>query len=133
MVPRVRIFCCIACAASDTGSWWWPNGVYYYPPWTTQADGIESLKEVFARLEYEQCDDSESEAGYQKVALYQANGVMQHTSVPMQNGRWRSKMGRGPVIEHRSPESLSRGIYGNLRVFMRKATSTIACLLSRGR
>ena len=96
MVSRVVIFCCIAYAIGDTGRWWWPNGVNYWPTWTTQTDGIESVKEVFAGLEYAQCDDSESEAGYPKVALYETNGVMQHASVPMPNGNWRSKMGRGP-------------------------------------
>ncbi|MDE2787047.1 MAG: hypothetical protein OXL37_10335 [Chloroflexota bacterium] len=38
----------------------------------------------------------------------------------MLNGRWRSKMGKGPVIEHRSPESLTGGLYGNVHCFMRR-------------
>ena len=36
-----------------------------------------------AGLEYEQYDDSEPEAGYLEVTLYEGYGVMQHTSVPM--------------------------------------------------
>ena len=48
---------------------------------------------------------------------------MQHAAVQKPNGRWRSKKDQVPVIEHRSPESISGGTYGNLTVFMRRATS----------
>ena len=61
---------CIAYAAGDTTNWWWPNGIDYWPPWATVDNKIESLKEMFAGLEYEQCDNSSFEDGYEKVALY---------------------------------------------------------------
>ena len=112
---------CIAYAGGDAGKWWWPDGVNYWPPWATLDNRMESLMEVFAGLEYEQCDDSDAEAGYQKVALYEVRGAMKHAAVQMPNGRWRSKTGKGPVIEHLSPESLSGGMYGNPTVFMRRA------------
>ena len=112
---------CIAYAAGYASNWWWPDGINYWPPWATETDRIESLIEVFAGLGYEQCDDSHFEEGYQKVALYEVQGEAKHAAVQMPNGRWRSKMGQGPVIEHRSPESLSDGIYGNATVYMRKS------------
>ena len=111
---------CIAYAAGDTSDWWWPDGINYWPPWATLTERIESLIEVFEGLGYEQCDDSRSETAYQKVALYEAQGEMKHVAVQMPNGRWRSKMGQGPVIEHRSPESLADGIYGGVNCFMRR-------------
>lgn len=112
---------CIAYAAGHTSDWWWPDGINYWPPWATLTERIESLIEVFAGLGYEQCDDSRSETPYQKVALYEAQGEMKHAAVQMPNGRWRSKMGQGPVIEHRSPESLAGGPYGDVYCFMRRA------------
>ena len=112
---------CIAYAAGDTGRWWWPDGINHWPPWATLTNRIESLQEALAGQGYEQCDDGTAEVGYQKVALYEARGEMQHAAAQMPNGRWRSKMGRGPVIEHLSPDSLSEGPYGNPTVFMRKA------------
>ena len=115
---------CIAYAAGDTSKWWWPDGINYWPPWATLTTKIESLQEVFAGKGYEQCEDSGTEAGYQKVALYEADNKMQHAAVQMPNGRWRSKMGRGPLIEHRTPESLSGGIYGEPTVFMRRTMDT---------
>ena len=115
---------CIAYAAGDTSKWWWPDGINYWPPWATPTTKMESLQEAFAGEGYEQCEDGSIEPGYQKVALYEAHSAMQHAAVQMPDGRWRSKMGKGPVIEHRNPESLSSGIYGEPTVFMRRATST---------
>ena len=86
---------CIAYATGDTGNWWWPDGINYWPAWATLDNRIESLMEVFAGLEYEQCDDGDAEAGYQKVALYEVHGEMKHAAAQMPNGRWRSKMGQG--------------------------------------
>ena len=82
-----------------------------------------SLKEVFAGLGYDPCDDSGAEDGYQKVALYEVQGEAKHATVQVPNGRWRSKMDHGPVIEHRSPESLSGGMYGDATTTMRRVVS----------
>ena len=56
---------------------------------------MESLVEALASLGYEQCDDSNVEAGYQKVALYGFEGRFEHAAVQMPDGRWRRKMRRG--------------------------------------
>ncbi|MDE3259213.1 MAG: hypothetical protein OYM47_15385 [Gemmatimonadota bacterium] len=115
---------CIAYAAGDVTELWWPNPYCYWPPWATYDNRIVSLKEVFAGLDYEQCDDSKAEIGYEKVALYEIQGRFQHASLQMPNGRWRSKMGPGPVIEHFNPESLSGEVYGNPTIYMRRALNT---------
>ena len=107
----------------NPSEWWWPNGINYWPPWATRDNRMESLEEVFAGLGYEQCYDVSPEDGCQKVALYEIQSRFQHAAAQMPNGRWRSKMGRGPVIEHRNPDSLSSGIYGNSTVFMRRNVS----------
>ena len=111
---------CIAYAAGDTEDWWWPDESSYWPPWATLDNRIDSLQEAFAGIGYELCDDSHLEAGYRKVALYEEEGKLQHAAVQMANGAWRSKMGEGPVIEHRSPESLAGGMYGDVHCFMRR-------------
>ena len=111
---------CIAYAADDTSQRWDPNTDDYWPPWAPKNDRIESLKQVFAGLGYEECEDNRIEDGYQKVALYEEHGKAKHAAVHMPNGRWRSKLGYGPVIEHRSPESLSGGMYGEATTIMRK-------------
>ena len=112
---------CIAYAAGDVGNWWDDTPRRYWPDYATRSDSIESLKEVFAGLGFEQCQDSSLENGYEKVALYDEQGEWKHAAIQTTNGRWRSKMGIGPVIEHHSPESLSGGMYGNPTVYMRRA------------
>ena len=71
-----------------------------------------------------QCQDSSLEKEYEKVALYEKQDEWMHAALQTPNGRWRSKMGQGPVIEHLSPESLSGGMYGNPTVYMRRALNT---------
>ena len=117
---------CIAYAAGDTGRWWWPDGVNYWPPGAPLTDSIASLKEVFAGLGYEICDDSSAEADCQKVALYEWDGKMQYAALQLPHGRWRSKMGQGPVIEHPNPDALSDGIYGRASIIMRRAVGATA-------
>lgn len=119
--PPSRYFNCVAFAAGDTTRIWDYNEGYYWPPWTTRDSRIESLMEVFAGLGYEPCDDGAAEDGYRKVALYEENGIAQHAALQVSNGRWQSKMGQGPVIEHLSPESISGRVYGAPTTFMRKA------------
>ena len=59
----------------DTTKTWWPNGIDYWPPKVATRDNtVESLEEALASLGYEQCHDSNVEAGYQKVALYGFRG-----------------------------------------------------------
>jgi len=118
-----ELYNCIAYAAGDTTDWWWPTGPEYWPPWATTNEKMRSLEEVFVGLEYEPCNDDSLEYGYEKVALYEINGRFQHAARQMPTGRWRSKMGRGPLIEHRSPDSLSDGVYGSPTVFMRRPTT----------
>ncbi len=114
-----ELYNCIAYAAGDTNKWWWPDGINYWPPWATPDNRVESLKEAFAGLGYEECHNSDAEDGYQKVAFYEVEGEFQHAAVQTPDGRWRSKVGLGPLIEHSSPESLSGGMYGNATVYMR--------------
>jgi len=79
-----------------------------------------SLIEVFAGIGYQRCEDSRLESGYEKVALYEEQGEWTHAARQTPNGRWRSKIGEGPLIEHLSPESLAGGVYGDPTVYMRR-------------
>ena len=73
-----------------------------------------------AGLGFQQCRNSSLESGFEKVALYEEQGLWTHAALQTPTGRWRSKLGQGPLIEHLSPESLSDGIYGIPTVYMRK-------------
>ena len=114
---------CIAYAAGDTGKWWDHNEPHYWPDHAARSGSIASLKDVFAGLGFEQCCDGRAEDGYLKVALYEQNGEWEHAAAETRNGKWRSKMGKGPVIEHRNPDSLSGGPYGQATIIMRRAAA----------
>lgn len=81
---------------------------------------MESLKELFAGLGYDECDLDSFESGYEKVAFYESGGRFEHAARQTPTGGWRSKMGRGPLIEHLSPESLAGGMYGSPTIYMRR-------------
>lgn len=111
---------CIAYAAGDTNEWWEPTGRRYWPDYATRTDRMGSLIEVFTGLGFHRCRGNSLEGGYVKVALYEEQGVWKHAALQTPTGRWRSKMGEGPLIEHLRPESLAGGMYGNPTIHMRR-------------
>ena len=126
VAPNSKWYNCISYAAGDVSEWWdILEGDYFWPDFATRSRSIESLIEVFVGLGFQQCQDSSLESSYEKVALYEEQGVWKHAALQTPTGRWRSKMGQGPVIEHLSPESLCDGIYGNPTVFMRRPANHV--------
>ena len=118
--PPSERYNCIAYAADDPSRWWAHIPGRYWPSWATRSARIESLREVFVGLKFKECHDGRSEPGSQKVALFADDDEYTHAHVQMPSGLWRSKMGQGPVIEHRSAESLSGGPYGDVHCFMHR-------------
>ena len=119
--PHTKRYNCIAFAAGDTNSRWDDDDDFgYWPESATRSASIDSLKEVFAAIGFEQCAGSGVEPGFEKVALYEQQGQWTHAAKQTPNGTWRSKMGDGPVIEHLNPESLAGGPYGHPTIYMRK-------------
>lgn len=111
---------CIAYAAGDNERWWDYAETRYWPDYATRTDRMESLIEVFTGLGFQRCRGNSLEGGYVKVALYEEQGVWKHAALQTPTGLWRSKMGEGPLIEHRRPESLADGMYGNPTIHMRR-------------
>ena len=124
--PETKQYNCIAYAAGDTSKRWDHTKGHYWPERATRSDSIASLQEVSASLGFEECHDTKVEAGYRKVALYEKQGKWKHAARQTPSGRWRSKLGDWPVIEHISPESLSGETYGHPTIIMRRPVSEIA-------
>ena len=121
VAPTSNRYNCIAYAAGDVSRWWdIVDEVCYWPDYASQSDSMESLIEVFSGLGYRECPDSSLASGFEKVALFEEHGAWTHAAFQTPTGRWRSKMGQGPLIEHFSPESLSGGMYGSPTVIMRR-------------
>ena len=118
--PASRAYNCVAYVAGDSTQWWGSSQQAYWPPGLEPSRRTESLIEMFESLGYERCGSAELEGGFRKIALYEDSGNWKHVAVQTTEGRWRSKLGEGPGIEHESPESLSGENYGNPTVFMRR-------------
>jgi hypothetical protein len=63
---------CIAFAFEDYSNWWWPRPGYgiYWPLGFPLSDSVDVLIDIFKAYGYSECDDSEVERGFEKVAIY---------------------------------------------------------------
>jgi len=82
---------------------------------------IEALVQVFESLGYESCGrDDTLEDGYDKVALYERNGMYKHAARQLPDGKWTSKLGREEDISHDTPDCVAGTIYGRVHCIMRR-------------
>ena len=70
-------------------------------------------------LGYLACDHEQSEAGYEKIALFSLASVPKHAARQLPNGRWTSKIGRMEDIEH-SLDDLTGMVYGSVVLVMKR-------------
>lgn len=113
---------CIAWAYGISDKWFWPdNNLYsYWPPTVPNEENVSAFIQLFGEVGYEECQDGDTEPGYEKIAIYtDANGIPTHAARQLPNGRWTSKLGYNIDIEH-SIFSLDGGFYGNATVFMKR-------------
>lgn len=120
--PATDVYNCIAFAFCDTQNWWWPQagpGVYW-PVGFPLSDQVQVLVAIFEAHGYSVCSDCESEAHYEKVAIYSVQGRFKHAARQLRSGRWASKLGEGHDIEHERAEHLDSMIYGSAEQFLRR-------------
>jgi len=115
---------CIAWAAKqDQKHWWEPRNEpgCYWPPGIPTDYSIESFIGVFEWLGYSVCSDGRLEDGFEKVVIYEADGVgFTHVALQLSDGRWASKLGPAEDIEHRSPKGLESEGYGRPTKFLKR-------------
>ena len=112
IAPASGQYNCIAYAVGDTSQPWSDEPGDYWPPEVARNPTVQGLENLFRWLRYQKCHSPRLEADYQKVALYGSTGLWKHAALQMPNGRWRSKLGIGPLIEHETPRGLSGETYG---------------------
>lgn len=119
---------CIAWACIYDDRWMMPHakhpqpfdGIVYWPPEARNDDSLQALKDVFLLKGYVECENSEHEDGFLKVALYEKDNKWTHASRERRNGAWCSKMGPMHDIYHGSPYSLEGEDYGRIYCFMKR-------------
>ena len=118
--PASDRYNCVAYAAGDTSQPWSDEPEDYWPPQVARNPSITGLENLFRWLGFKKCKGPRLEAAYQKVALYASKGLWTHVALQTPDGLWRSKLGKGVLIEHRTPLSLTGELYGNVYLHMRK-------------
>ena len=63
---------CIAWAAGDEENWWWPDVLHigYWPEQIAREETIEAFITAFGAVGFEVCENTESESGFEKIALF---------------------------------------------------------------
>lgn len=121
--PNTTIYNCIAWAFGVIDRWFWPDiaGIYYWPDSVPRVETIEAFINLFESIGYKVCDNGNFENSFQKVAIYaDSNGKPTHAARQLRNGLWTSKLGQSYDVTH-TIHSMSDGVYGNVRVFMKRA------------
>ena len=119
--PRADAYNCIAWAAGVTSAWWWPGDPErtYWPEGVPRVPTLEGFCAAFATLGYVPCESESHEAGFEKIALYAAEGAPRHAARQLPGGRWTSKLGRAEDIEH-GLRDLEGAVYGSVAQVMKR-------------
>lgn len=96
---------------------WWPGR--FWPKTADRAVTRESFLQAFAARGYDVCNDPDVEAGFEKIVLYELDGVPAHAARQLPDGRWSSKLGRLHDITH-TLDALNGDRYGEPTVFLKR-------------
>jgi hypothetical protein len=116
--PATPNYNCIAWAAGDTERWWQPG--LWWPIPNASGFGMAELVACFVALGFEICPDENLESNFEKIALYELDGLYTHAARQLPSGKWSSKLGKAEDIEHDSVVDLTGGIYGQVVQNMRR-------------
>jgi hypothetical protein len=118
--PECLDYNCVAWSANDTEHWWQPG--VYWPIQPHQDDyGIAVLESAFKALGYEDCRmNGACEPEFEKVALFGDSLYYTHAARQLPNGKWTSKLGKGPDIEHDNADDVGGGVYGEIEEIMKR-------------
>ncbi|MBU1626552.1 hypothetical protein KKB18_04210 [bacterium] len=125
--PISHEYNCIAWAAGDTQRWWQPNprnllfNTYYWPRKAINSNTIEAYISAFRLLGYKQCDNSNPEKNFEKVAIYVNEiGKPTHMTRQLDSGIWTSKIGEDEDIIHHTLKALEDSDYGKVAVILKR-------------
>jgi len=111
---------CIAWAAGVNNDWWDTAAGYTWPDGADREATVPALIAAYSQIGYEICQGGALEEGFDKIAVYGADGLWTHASRQLQSGKWTSKLGRHKDIEHTTPEAVADSEYGKIVCFMRR-------------
>ena len=112
---------CIAWALEDTTRFYWtgPEAFFYWESDLPREETIDSFVQLFARYDYEICQNALKERGYTKIALFTKDDIPTHAARQLPNGLWTSKLGILEDVRH-TLSAISGGIYGSVALVLKK-------------
>lgn len=121
--PAQPDYNCIAWAAGDDSRWWWPDEFhqYYWPEPAPRLSTLGAFAEAFRTLGFEVCEDSTSELGWEKIAIFASpDGMPTHAARQLPDGTWTSKLGNLEDIKHRDLRHVGGDAYGEPTLILRR-------------
>ncbi len=121
--PATDEYNCFAWAVHVDDRWWQPSDDprHYWPPGAPKTFALESFIAAYELEGFERCDTDAQESGYENIAIYVgSNGLPEHAARQLPDGRWTSKLGDWPDIEHDTLLALESDAYGKVSLIMRR-------------
>lgn len=115
--PRTPQYNCIAWAVGDDARFWWPH--LFWPPNVKRQRTRKAFVAAFKTKGFVPCDGPDFEFGFEKIVLYEKDGLPTHAARLLEDGRWASKLGSSHDITH-ALNGLNGENYGTPAIFLRR-------------
>ena len=124
---------CIAWALGARRNWWEPHregnipqGLGDWPEGLPHDREPGTLRELFRREGFVDCEDGSLDPALVKIALYWVQDdvgsyIWTHAARQLKTGLWTSKLGSSYEVTHRSTGDLEGELYGAVYAYMAKA------------
>lgn len=126
--PRTPFYNCLAWAAGESTRWWEPGA--YWPSLDVSGSILDAVVRVFSARGFAQCQSEAAEPGFEKIAIYVANGEFTHIARQLSDGSWTSKLGNLEDISHQSLQALTGSDYGVVHSVWRRQSAPSAAASS---
>ncbi len=110
---------CMAWAVGDTQHFYWPIRGLEWPAELPRIESTANFISFFKLHGFEICEHERPERGFEKIALFEKDGLPKHACRLLKNDLWTSKIGILEDVQH-SLAAISGGMYGEVAVFLKR-------------
>jgi hypothetical protein len=127
MTPRYN---CLAWAVSRDAANIWPDPDTAWPVVLPRDESVEGIAAFFQLVGFQDCQNSNFEPGFEKVAIYAREKLVTHVARQLEKGQWTSKLGALADVRHTTLQVLEGGAdvafsFGSVvKVMRRRVTGT---------
>lgn len=122
--PKDVKYNCFAYAAGEMHRKWDPSMIpipgYFWPKGVERNYDPETVLHAFESVGFVQCESSDLEEGFEKIAIYYKDKEATHAARQDATGAWLSKLGNEEDIKHKHPHCFGGSIYGEVIFFMKR-------------